>query len=86
MSRFQTVFLGSLSVGALLLAPHATIAQPTQQEGLVQGKIIKLASEPMKPAPGDDAVKKLLKDRYNTALDLLKATKGRKYGWARQTV
>ena len=26
----------------------------------------------MKPAPGDDAVKKLLKDRYNAALDLLK--------------
>jgi hypothetical protein len=26
----------------------------------------------MKPASGDDAVKKLLKDRYNTALDLLK--------------
>jgi hypothetical protein len=72
MTRFQTVCLGSLSVAALLLAPHATIAQPTQQEGSVRGKINKLASEPLKPAPGDDAVKKLLKDRYNTALDLLK--------------
>jgi hypothetical protein len=72
MTRFPTVCLACLSVATLVLAPHATIAQPTEQEGSVRGKINKLASEPMKPAPGDDAVKKLLKDRYNTALDLLK--------------
>jgi hypothetical protein len=72
MTQFQSVCLGSLSVAALFLAPHATIAQPTEQERSVRGKINKLLSEPMKPATGDDAVKKLLKDRYNTALDLLK--------------
>jgi hypothetical protein len=72
MTRFQTVCLGSLSVVALFLAPHTTIAQPTEQERSVRGKINKLLSEPMKPAPGDDAVRQLFKDRYNAALDLLK--------------
>ena len=36
-------------------------------------KLRKTASQSLKPAPGDDDLKKLLKDRYNTALQGLQA-------------
>jgi hypothetical protein len=71
MTRFQMICLASLPVTALLFSPDAVLAQRTEQEWPLLGKIKKLASEPMKSEPGDDAIRKLLKERYNTALVLL---------------
>jgi len=73
MTRFHTVCLAFLSVAALFLAPDARTAQPAEEEWPLLDKIKKLVSEPMKPERSDDAVQKLMKERYNTALVLLEA-------------
>jgi hypothetical protein len=73
MTRFHTICLALLSVAALLLAPDARTAQPAEEEWPLLGKFKKLVSEPMKPERGDDAVQKLMKERYNTALALVEA-------------
>jgi hypothetical protein len=71
MTRFHTICLAFLSVAAPLLAPAALTAQPAENEWPLLDKFKKLASEPMKPERGDDAVQKLMKERYNTALVML---------------
>lgn len=72
MIRARTICLASVSVAALFLVPSISKAQPSEREWPTLGKIKKLATEPMKPQPGDDAIRELLKERYNTALVLLK--------------
>jgi hypothetical protein len=72
MIRFQTLCFAFLSVMAPLIFPTTALAQPTEKEWPVLGQIKKLADEPMKAAPGDDDVQKLQKERFNTALLLLK--------------
>jgi hypothetical protein len=73
MTRFSTICLAFLSVAALLLAPDARTAQPDEKEWPLLDKFKKVVSETMKPERGDDAVQKLMKERYNTALVLLEA-------------
>lgn len=58
-------------IAALLLAPDALTGQPAQQEWPLLDKITKLVSEPMKLEQSDDAIQKLMKERYNAALVLV---------------
>jgi hypothetical protein len=58
-------------VAALFLPPSARTAPPAENDWPLLDKFKKLVSEPMKPERGDDAVQKLMKERYNTALVVL---------------
>jgi hypothetical protein len=47
-------------------------AQPPSEEEKLPAALAELMkAKPLKPAPGDDDLRKLLKERYNTALEVL---------------
>ncbi len=85
-----------LPVAILLMSPGWSEALPPLRIVLpfyLEGKVPRLVTaQPLKPEPGDDELRKLLKERYNAALAEVKAwyadifggpLGGPKFGWPR---
>jgi hypothetical protein len=65
MSSLRILQLAAITLAGLVVS--APVARGDEIPAVV-GKLKKLVDEPLKPAPGDDEIQKLMKERYNAAV------------------